>query len=355
MTTRKDGDQKEEYLVEKFNLQLFAEGGEGADGAVNTSASTGNNLSAENKTFYDRELIKMAGPNLVYSQFAQKRNIPKNGEKTIKFRGLKPLAKATTSLTEGVTPDGQTLNIASATVGRYGGFVRITDFLDLTAIDPVMIETVDMIGDRAGRTVDTLVRDVVMTGTNVQYADGSVSSRAALTGGAATGNNYLTVDVIKKAVRALRKQNAKPIDGYFAAIVHPDTAYDLMSDPEWKEMNKYTSGNVEKLYKGEIGCVAGVRFVESTEAKIWKGTTDGGKDGRAVYGTIVLGANAYGTTEIEGNNLRTVIKQLGSAGTADPLDQRSTIGWKATLTTKILVDEYMVRGETCSSFNSDAN
>ena len=102
-------------------------------------------------------------------------------------------------MTGGVTPDGQALNIASATVGRYGGFVRITDLLDLTAIDPVMIETVDLIGDQAGRTVDTLVRDVVMTGTNVQYADGSVSSRAALIGGAATGNNYLTVDVIKKA------------------------------------------------------------------------------------------------------------------------------------------------------------
>ena len=338
--------------MHKLNIQLFAD-------VTNktTSASTGNNLSAENKTFYDKELIKMAGPNLVYSQFAQKRNIPKNGGKTIEFRKFKPLAKATTPLTEGVTPDGQALDVTSmtATVGQYGGFVRITDLLDLTAIDPIMTETVDLIGDQAGRTVDTLVRDVVMTGTNVQYADGSVSSRAALTGGAATGNNYLTVDVIKKAVRALRKQNAKPIDGYFVAIVHPDTAYDLMSDPEWKEMNKYTSGNVEKLYKGEIGCVAGVRFVESTEAKIWKGTTDGGKDGRAVYGTIVLGANAYGTTEIEGNNLRTIIKQLGSAGTADPLDQRSIIGWKAQLASKILVDEYMVRVETCSSFNSDAN
>ena len=151
MTTRKDGDQKEEYLVEKFNLQLFAD-------VTNktTSASTGNNLSAENKTFYDKELIKMAGPNLVYSQFAQKRNIPKNGGKTIEFRKFKPLAKATTPLTEGVTPDGQALNIASATVGRYGGFVRITDLLDLTAIDPIMTETVDLIGDQAGRTVDTL-------------------------------------------------------------------------------------------------------------------------------------------------------------------------------------------------------
>ena len=93
----------------------------------------------------------MAGPNRVYSQLAQKRNIPKNGGKTIEFRKFKPLAKATTPLTEGVTPDGQALDVTSMTVGQYGGFVRITDLLDLTAIDPVMIETVDLIGDQAGR------------------------------------------------------------------------------------------------------------------------------------------------------------------------------------------------------------
>ena len=139
--------------MHKLNIQLFAD-------VTNktTSASTGNNLSAEYKTFYDKELIKMAGPNLVYSQFAQKRNIPKNGGKTIEFRKFKPLAKATTPLTEGVTPDGQALDVTSmtATVGQYGGFFRITDLLDLTAIDPIMTETVDLIGDQAGRTVDTL-------------------------------------------------------------------------------------------------------------------------------------------------------------------------------------------------------
>ena len=239
-------------------------------------------------------------------------------------------------------------------MSQYDGFVRFTGIPDLTSVNPDMIETVDNIGEQAGNKLDRIVRDIVMEGTNVQYGDGSVASRAALTGGADSGNNYLTVDAVKKAVRALRKENAKPINGYYIAIVHPDTAYDLMNDPEWKEMNNYTSGNVEKLYKGEIGCVAGVRFVESTEAKIWKGTTDGGKDGRAVYGTLVLGANAYGTTEIE-NNLCMVIKRSDSAGAADPLDRSLTVGWKAAFTAKILVDEFMVRIETCSSFDSDAN
>lgn len=334
--------------MHKFNLQLFAD-----TTNATTSNASGNNLSAENKTFYDKELIRMAGPRLVYTQFAQKRNIPKNGGKTIEFRKFNPLPKVTTPLTEGVTPDGQSLDVTSktATVSQYGGFVRITDILDLTAIDPVMTETVDLIGDQAGRTIDTLARDVLMSGTNVQYADGSVSSRSLLTGGAESGNHYLTIEAIQKAVRSLRAQNAVPIDGYYIAIVHPDTAYDIMHDPQWAEMNKYTEKNVEKLYKGELGTVAGVRFIESTEAKIWKE----GKGNRAVYGTLVFGQNAYGTTEIEGNNLKTIIKQLGSAGTGDPLDQRSTVGWKAALATEILVDEYMVRVETCSTFDSDAN
>ncbi len=351
MAPRKDREKKEEEFMEKINLRLF---GEVTDADV--SASTGNNLSAGNEAFYANKLIRVAEQNLVYSHFAQKRPIPKNGGKTIEFRKFKPLAKATTALTGGVTPNGSALETTSitASLSQYDGFVRFTGIPDLTSVNPDMIETVDNIGEQAGNKLDRIVRDIVMEGTNVQYGDGSVASRAALTGGADSGNNYLTVDAVKKAVRALRKENAKPINGYYIAIVHPDTAYDLMNDPEWKEMNNYTSGNVEKLYKGEIGCVAGVRFVESTEAKIWKGTTDGGKDGRAVYGTLVLGANAYGTTEIE-NNLCMVIKRSDSAGAADPLDRSLTVGWKAAFTAKILVDEFMVRIETCSSFDSDAN
>lgn len=339
-----------------FNLQLFAD-----DSAVinkTTSEATGNNLSAENKTFYDKQLIRLAGSKLVFSKFGQKRDIPQNGGKTIEFRQFSPLPKAMTPLTEGVTPDGQALNVTSktATVRQYGGYVTVTDMLDLTAIDKVVLETVEIVGSQAGKTLDSVVRNVLMAGTNVQYGDGTVSARNALVGGATEGNSYLTVDALEKAVTTLKKQNAEPMDdGYYVAIVHPSVAYDLMRDPKWAEYNKYTPGNAEKLLKGEIGCIAGCRIIETTEAKIWKGTTDGGKDGRAVYATLVLGKNAYGVTELTGGGLRTIIKQLGSAGTGDPLDQRSTVGWKAIQTAEILVDQYMVRVETCSSYNDDAN
>ena len=99
---------------------------------------------------------------------------------------------------------------------------------------------------------------------------------------------------------------------------------------------------------GEIGKIGGVRFVETTEAKIFDGTTP-------VYSTLVLGANAYGVTEVTGGGLRHIVKQLGSAGTADPLDQRATVGWKAIKTAEILVPNYMVRIESASSFASTEN
>ena len=82
---------------------------------------------------------------------------------------------------------------------------------------------------------------------------------------------------------------------------------------------------------------------------------EAGCEGRDVYATLIFGANAYGTTEIKGGGLEHIVKQLGSGGTNDPLNQRATVGWKATKAAVRLVEGYMVRIETASSFNSDGN
>ena len=131
------------------------------------------------------------------------------------------------------------------------------------------------------------------------------------------------------------------------AIIHPDVAYDLMRDDEWIDVHKYSS--TSEIFDGEIGKLAGVRFVESTEAKIF---TDAGVDSRDVYSTLVLGANAYGVTEITGGGLEHIVKQLGSGGSADPLNQRATAGWKGTKTAERLVENYLVRIESASTFDS---
>ena len=315
------------FDIMMINLQVFAN-------QVQTTLLSG--LSAENKTFYDMTLLDEAQAALVHDQFAQKRPIPMNGGKTIEFRKFASLPKATTPLTEGVTPDGKSLNVTAitATVAQYGDYITQSDVLELTSIDNTIVEATKILGRQAGLTLDTVTRNVLQSGTNVTYcpkSDGSeVTSRAGL-----DATCQLTVKVVQQVVAKLKGQNAPTINGKYVAIIHPYVAYSLMRDPEWIDAHKYAQP--DNLFTGEIGEIAGVRFVETTEAKVYQG---------GVFGTLIMGANAYGVTEITGGGLQTIIKQKGSAGTADPLDQRSSIGWKAIKTAELLIPNYLVRVES---------
>lgn len=318
-----------------IDLQLFAE--------PNTNTTLDSGLSVENKTHYDMTLIDEAAPNLVHDQFGQKRPIPKNGGKKIEFRKFASLPKALTPITEGVTPNGKKLSATAieATVAQYGDYIVLSDMLDLTAIDPIVVEATKIAGRQAGLTLDTITRNVLHTGTNVFYApkaDGTaVTSRAGL-----DATCKLTVDLVRRVAAFLKKNNAPKINGSYVAIIHPFAAYDLMSDPEWQAPHQYQ--DTSNIYEGEIGKIAGVRFVETSEAKIYE---------NGVFGTLFLGEGAYGVTEITGGGLETIIKQLGSAGVADALNQRSSVGWKATKTAEVLVQPYLVRVEHKSAFGAD--
>lgn len=286
---------------------------------TDTTANTGNDLSVEMKTYYSDYLIDMAEPELVHDQFGQKRPIPKNGGKTIEFRKYSPLAKALTPLSEGVTPTGNKLNVSAitATVAQYGDFIELSDVLLLTAIDNNLVEATALLGSQAGRTLDTITREVLVAGTNVNYANGKVA-RAAL----AQGTDKLTVLDIRKAVRKLKLFNTPRFGKWYVGIIHPDTSFDLMDDNDWKYPHQYV--DTSEIYNGELGEIAGVRFVETTEAKVFKAA---GASSANVYATLILGQNAYGVTEVTGGGLQHITKQLGSAGTADPLDQRATVGY----------------------------
>lgn len=324
------------FGIYNINLQLFAE--------LNTNTTLDSGLSAENKTYYDRNLIEAAQPHLVHNQFGQKRNIPRNGGKKIEFRQYASLPKALTPLTEGVTPDGSKLSVTSieAEVAQYGNYVTLSDILDLTAIDNNILEATKACGRQAGLTLDTVTRNVLNSGKNVFYcpkADGTeVTARAGL-----DNTCKLTVKVVNKVAAFLKANNAPKIDGSYVAIIHPYTAFDLMEDPAWKYPHQYQ--DTTNLYEGEIGKIGGVRFVESSEAKIFAG---------GVFSTLFIAEGAYGTTEITGGGLETIIKQLGSSGVADALNQRSSVGWKATAVSEILVPAYLVRVESKGEFSADA-
>ncbi len=334
-----------------FDLQFFAE-----NTNANTTVSPG--MSAEMKTFYEKRLIDQAEPKLIHDQFGDFYPIPQNGGKTIEFRKYDSLPKATTPLTEGVTPDGQSLNVSTvtATMAQYGGWTPESDVLSMTAIDNNIINATKVLASQAGRTMDTVTRDVLAGGTNVIYcpsvaADGTeteVTSRKNL-----TINSKLTMNVFLRAAAQLGAMNADTIGDSFVAIIHPYAAYDLKSNKDFLEVSKYA--NPDAIFNGEIGKLGNIRFVETSEAKVWKDSTCPEKSAGvnyAVFGTLVLGAHAYGVTELEGGGLEHIVKQLGYGD--DPLNQRASIGWKGLKCAERLVEQYMVRIESLSSYSGTA-
>jgi N4-gp56 family major capsid protein len=299
----------------------------------------------------------------VHGRFGQKRPIAKRNGNQIKFRRYSQLAVASTPLTEGVTPAGSSLSVTdlTATLAQYGDYITLSDMVSMTNQDAVVTEATDVLGDQAGTTIDQARRDVLVAGTNVDYS------------GAATSRATVAVKIsgtdLDQCIRFLKVQNAKYVkDGImpsenigtgsvrkaFIAVVHPDVEYDLESITGYRSVSDY--GSQEAVMEDEIGAYKNIRFVSSTNAKIFPGAGAAGttvyKNNGAnfdVYCTLIFAANAYGVCPLSGEAMNTYVKSLGSAGTADPLEQRSTVGWKATTTTKILNDSWMIRIESAAS------
>ena len=403
-------------MTMELNYQMFAE--------ANTQTTGG--LTAEMKTYYGMELLENAKPQLVHNQFAATKPLPVGGGKTVEWRKFGAFDKALTPLTEGVTPDGSGISVSYITkeLAQYGDYTTVSDMLDLTAIDDVVLEITDRHGNNMGLTLDTVTRNEIQQGNQVIYApvlnaDGSqtpVTSRTAL-----TSQCKMTSELVAKAATQLKKMNAPTFDGKFVCIIHPSVAFDLRQDEAWIAAHQYAAAT--ELFSGEIGELHGVRFVETTEAKIFRGedlaknsrelavngavnnstsvtfdggTVDagalvgryvlvsgqrarvvsntasvmtldkavsaadnaviypgeGGAQGCAVYGCLFVGKGAYGVVDLsEGTEV--IVKPRGSSGTADPLDQRSSVGWKGVHAAAILYDEYMVRVECGSSYSNE--
>ena len=256
----------------------------------------------------------------------------------IVFRRFESLQPTGTPLVEGVTPDGKKLTVTEikAIVEQYGDYIEITDRVDTTGIDPVLTEAADILGEMAGVLLDDMCRDCLCSGTNVVYAGGK-TERAAI-----VPTDVLTGAIVKKAVKVLKKANVKRINGYYIGLIDPDCASDLMDDPLWQDVSKYNGG--EQIMKGELGKIHGVRFFETSNAKVFEGA---GADAANIHSTIILGQDAYGITDVEGSSKpQMIIKDFGSAGTADPLDQRATAGYKALFTTLRLQELAIVRIES---------
>lgn len=309
------------------------------------ATETTTTLSDLAKTYYVMRFLARLHAAYLYGKFGDPANVvelPQGKGLLAEWRRWSALSPATTALTQGVTPAGSNhaVTLVTATPAQYGDFTTYSDVLDWVNIDPTVTSMVDVFVEQAAETVDQLDRAVLTAGTNVQYA-GAVANRASV-----AASNKLSIAEIKKAVRTLKLANVPKIPdefgGSYIMVMSPNAGYDIMADSEFILTSQYNGGTA--LYNGELGRYMGVRMLESSNAKVFTGA---GASGIDVHASIVFGQHWFGFAkwidqsggqkmDAMGNMVEFFLKPLGSSGTADPLNQRGTCGWKLSHICKIL-------------------
>lgn len=350
-----------------LNLQLFAEAGTLVNASTTyvnaytgekTSFDTKNTMSGEMKTFYDTELLENARIEAYYGQFAKKQNLPRNHGTTMEWRKWNTFANAS-KLQEGVIPTGQKFGMSSkvATIDQFGTFAAISDILEFHAYDNTILGATEEMGASASKTQETLIRDSLLTNTNVLYCDNitlatnavaSTPTSCATMEASATVMSMFTPLMVAKAVRIMKMNRVPTINGKYYCVVSPSVAYDLRNCKDWIEAHKYAA--TSEIFNGEIGELHGVRFIENVFAPVLGGETYKNKANGATYASYMFGKDAFGIIDPEGGNLETIIKSREEVG--GPLNQFSTVGYKFEFGTTVLYTERVLRIMSCSTFSA---
>lgn len=320
------------------------------------ATTTTSSITQASQNFLSTPFLSRAYPRFVHPLFGQVRDIPVNSTTDIRFRKYGSLSAATTALTEGVTPDSSQISSTdiTATALQYGAWVELTDWLKMTTQDAklgYLTEISEVLGDQMGDTLDQLTATVLNAGTTIQYAQG-VAGRSSVAPGM-----FLTRDEIIKGTTTLLGNNAKymrevvkasdgfntsPVMESFISIIHPNTYRSLRDEPGWIPVSEYGDPN-DRISPAEVGSLEDVRFLVTTNAKVFTAAGSGSID---VYSTIIFGQEWYGLTRVSGHEVEIITKTAEANGsTADPLNQRNTMGWKASYVVKILQQAFGLRVE----------
>lgn len=276
------------------------------------------------QTYYDKLFIDMVKRVSIFEQGAQNRPLPQGNGKVVYFQRYTPLALISSAIsTEGDNPNAVCLSATnvSATVAEYGSYTKISKLLSLTAIDPKMKGAVEVLGTNAGESRDYLIRLEHDNGT------AQLASAKSLISDIASSDTF-DADEVRLAVKNLKIQKASRFDdGYFLGKTHPYGSYSLMGDSTWVNAHTYKDG--ENLYKGELGKLHGVRFIEGSEATSTSSTV-------TVYNSYIHGKNAIALTDLDGDTKKVYVKNPGVNSTDNPIDRFSTVGWALSMAVKVL-------------------
>lgn len=311
-------------------------------------------IPQEYSSLYMEKFLRTAQARIVYLKYAQASestvSLPENGgSMSAKWRRWENLAVNTTPLGESITPEGADMSVTEVigTALQYGNYVRFSDVVKKTSIDPIIVKMGERLAYNMQQTMDTVARTALQAGSNFIYAGTAVSKVTVAT------TDYITTTMIRKAVRLLEGNdtmtytqdmilpstgiNTTPVPAAFIGITHTDISYTLRGLTGFIPVEKYARPG--EALPGEIGAYAQVRFIATTQASIY---TAAGASGQDVYGTLIFGTDAFGAVNVDTLTTNLIINELGSGGSSDPLHQRGTVGWKSAFATKILNSDFMV-------------
>ena len=296
------------------------------------SVNSQGTLSQEAQTYYEKKFLARAEYESIFEQGAQMRTQPKNGGSTIQFTRHTPLATVTAALTEGTNPAEVALTAVNVTaqLKEYGTTVKVSRFLTLNGIDANNAEKIEVVGQNMRETLDELVRNELFTGATTQYTGGKTALSAL------SASDVITVKDIQKVVRALKKNKARRLSSRVApwmGKLSPDTSYDLQQDSTW--INADTYNGAEKLYRGELGKIAGVRLLESANPKTESSTT-------TVYSNFFHGAEAFGCIDLDGDKPQLYIIPHTKIDSGNPAGRFSTVSWAASYVCKTLNSSWLI-------------
>lgn len=301
------------------------------------AAVTRNDMNANVlQTWLNRKTLEVFEPNLYFYRLGEQPMV-ESGYNTTSWAKFDQIAASSvttgTTSTDGVTPSDTAFNatVVTTTPTQYRVVVSLSDLVVELNVIGFLEGAAKAVGDAMARKIDAVIQTTVMAGTNVYYAS-STQTRVSL-----TATDVLTAGLLNKACAKLESLNAPKIDGMYVAVIHPYQLYDLRNATaagSWLDTAKYA--NPDKIFKGEIGALFGVRVVVSSNVQTFSSST-------TVYPALVIGKGAYGVGTFQ--SMRTTYTPAVPSD-SDPLAQRRKVGAKVAFGTAILQEDAMVRVET---------
>lgn len=293
------------------------------------------------REYYDRLLLMTAYPALIHTRFAQKRVLPEKMGDTIVFRRYSRLDTVPIPLVDGITPPGAPLSATDikARVDFYGNFVTITNQVELTVEDRVLNEAARLLAQNLAQTMDEVTRDVLASTSSVlQCANGTNGntptelSKADIDAAIKTllGND---AEMISEVIEGRDAFGTAPVRPAFWGYIDTDLLDDLEGVSNFLSSANYP--NNQRVLDNEWGSTSNVRWLYTSVGSVSSASP-------AVYNNFIVGKEAYAVVHLGSESGEFYVEPLGSAGAADPLHQRGSVGWQHPFVARILNDAFML-------------